>query len=168
MELMTIRDFAEDQHVSYEAIRRQLSTYREELREHIIKKGRTQFLDEYAIEFLKGKRREHPVIVVKEDYREEIASLQEEIGNLQGENESLKKQVMLLQQKLIELEHEKNELLEHKIRSELLLELHDKNQKQLQEVQNNLQETKQELTEAKQELNSYSRTWFGLYRKNTK
>ena len=47
MEVMTTRQFAESQQVTYEAIRKQLIRYREELEGHIIQKGRTKYLDEY-------------------------------------------------------------------------------------------------------------------------
>ena len=57
MELVSIKEFAESQMVSYEAVRRQTHTYAEQLKGHIIKKGRTQYLDNYAVEFLSEKRK---------------------------------------------------------------------------------------------------------------
>ena len=59
MKVMTIKEFAEDQKVSYEAIRKQLVRYQKELKDHISVTGRTQYLDEWAVDFLKKRRREH-------------------------------------------------------------------------------------------------------------
>ena len=43
--MISIRDYAKKNNVSYEAIRKQVKRYENELRGHIIKKSRTQFLD---------------------------------------------------------------------------------------------------------------------------
>lgn len=172
MEMLTIREFAKEQHVSYEAIRKQISVYHEELKGHIVKKGRVQYLDEYAIEFLRTKRKENPVIVEVQDNREEME-------RLQAENEKLSTQILILQQQLIEAEKEKNSMIEYRIRNEYLLEAHNKDLEELKEIRGQLKETDQELIEVKgkvieaeiklqsaeKELNSYQKSWFGFYRK---
>ena len=63
MELVTIKQFADSQGISYEAVRKQLHKYSEELSGHVIRKGRTQYLDEKAVEFLKERRRESPIVL---------------------------------------------------------------------------------------------------------
>lgn len=177
--MKTIREFAEEQHVSYEAIRKQLSVYSMDLKGHIVKKGRVQYLDEFAIEFLRKKRRDNPVIVEVQDNREEMEQLK-------ADNEKLKNQIMLLQQQLIEAEKERNSMIEYKIRNEYLLESHNRDQAELKEIRGQLKTTDQALTEskiqlerigqeltytmgelqeAKNELDSFSLSWFGFYRK---
>ena len=44
--MITIRDYAKENNVSYEAIRKQIKRYEDELNGHIIKQNRTQFLDD--------------------------------------------------------------------------------------------------------------------------
>lgn len=54
--MISIKDYAQSCGVSYEAIRKKLTQYREELDGHIMKQGRTQYLDDYAVEFLDKHR----------------------------------------------------------------------------------------------------------------
>ena len=77
MELTTIKQYAESQKVSYEAVRKQIIGYGEELKGHIIRKGRTQYLDEWAVEFLTKRRRENPVILLSQDKDEELEALKQ-------------------------------------------------------------------------------------------
>lgn len=44
--MVSIRDYAKMNNVSYEAIRQQVKRYEDELNGHIIKQNRTQFLDD--------------------------------------------------------------------------------------------------------------------------
>ena len=56
--MITIRDYAKENNVSYEAIRKQIKRYEDELNGHIIKQNRTQFLDDIAVAILDQHRRE--------------------------------------------------------------------------------------------------------------
>lgn len=77
--MVSIRDYAKQKSVSYEAVRKQVQKYKEgELKEHIIKQNKTQYLDDYAVEFLDNKRKENPIIVVQMDKDEELERLSEE------------------------------------------------------------------------------------------
>ena len=161
MELKTIRQFAEEQQVSYESIRRQLKVYRKDLESHIIKKGRTQFLDETAVEFLRTKRRENPVIVVKQDYREEIQDLKSQI-------DTMRDTIISLQDSLIELQKDNLELIGYREQNKLLLE--DKKQLQEEREKNGVlvgqvSEIQKQLQDAMEENSRFKKTWFGLYRK---
>lgn len=95
MELVTIKQFADSQGISYEAVRKQLQKYSEELSGHVIRKDRTRYLDEKAVEFLKERRRESPIVLQTIDQGEEI-------GRLQDQVESLKAQLVTAQNKLLE------------------------------------------------------------------
>jgi hypothetical protein len=108
----TIKDFAERKNVSYEAIRKQVKRYSGELKGHVIKKGRLQYLDEVAIEFLESKRNESQV-VIKEFSRSE------EIQRLQQDKELLLVKVAELQDLLLREKDQVKQLQQDKI---LLLE----------------------------------------------
>ncbi len=110
----TIKEYAERKNVTYEAIRKQVTRYSKELKGHIIKKGRLQYLDEEAIQFLDAKRTES-LIVVKE------VTKNEEIQRLQADKEMLLVKVAELQELLLkekdqvkQLQQDKIELLEEK------------------------------------------------------
>ena len=76
--MLTIKQIAEQQNVSYEAIRKQVIRYELELQDHILKKGRTQYFDEYAVEFLNSKRKENPVVIIQTDKDDTIRALENE------------------------------------------------------------------------------------------
>ena len=76
--MISIREYAKSKNVSYEAIRKQINRYKNELEGHISKVGRTQFLDDEAISFLDGKRAENPIIIMEADKDEELAMLRDE------------------------------------------------------------------------------------------
>lgn len=111
LQLISIKDYSKKKNITYEAARKQVKKYKDnELKGHIIKQGRTQFLDEFAVEFLNNRRRESPVIVVQMDKDEEIERLENEnkallvkIATLQEELLQEKDQVKLLQEEKIKL-----------------------------------------------------------------
>ena len=63
--MVTIKEYAKNKGVSYEAVRKQLNRYSGELKGHITKVGRTQYLDDDAVQFLDSKRAENPIIVME-------------------------------------------------------------------------------------------------------
>ena len=151
MELTTIRQFAEEQGVSYEAIRRQLVRYTEELNGHVVRQNRTQFLDNYAVEFLRNKRREKPVVVVNPDLNEEIEELR---AKLFASHSALLEE----KDKIIHLQEELQTAIEAKAKYELLLEKHSDQEKQMEELRN-------QRDAAVAEAASYRKSIFGFYRK---
>lgn len=80
--MITIRDYAKENNVSYEAIRKQIKRYEDELNGHIIKQNRTQFLDDIAVAILDQHRRENPVIIVNQDTDFRLKQLKDENKNL--------------------------------------------------------------------------------------
>lgn len=80
--MITIREYARKNNVSYEAIRKQIKRYESELKEHIIKQNRTQFLDEVAVEILDRHRGESPIVIVNQDTSSKLQLLEEENKNL--------------------------------------------------------------------------------------
>lgn len=112
--MVSMREYAAQKGVSYEAVRKQVSRYKKELEGHITKVSRTQYLDDEAVAFLDGKRQENPVILLQVDKDEEIQRLHDE-------NKALLLKVAELQDALLkekdtvkELQTEKIVLLEAK------------------------------------------------------
>lgn len=82
MALISLKDYAKKNNVSYEAVRQQVVRYADELCDHIVKDGRQQFLDDKAVAFLDEKRKKNPVVIEKMDRDEEIENLRREKENL--------------------------------------------------------------------------------------
>lgn len=129
MELKTIKEYAESQKVTYEAVRKQIVNYEEELSGHIVRKGRTQYLDEWAVSFLTARRRENPVIFINQTKDSEIEELKQQIETLRtqlltAQNELLKSQDERLraQDRIIALQDEARKTFEERARYTALFE----------------------------------------------
>ena len=142
--MITIREYARKNNVSYEAIRKQIKRYESELKEHIIKQNRTQFLDEVAVEILDRHRGESPIVIVNQDTSSKLQLLEEENKNLlvkvaaQADkisqlSEELKNKTEKMTSLLLE-DKEKTLLLEQKKNQEEELE---RLKKELEEERNN-------------------------------
>ena len=172
MEVISIKDFAEAQGVSYEAIRRQVARYTEELEGHITTKGRSKYLDEYAVEFLSQRRKEKPVILLQQNINAELEETKREL-------EAMKTLLLDAQQKIIYLQEENTKQLEAKTKYEALLEDTQRKDIKLQETEKELsevkislseargklEETEEKLSSAEAEAQSFQKSIFGLYKK---
>ena len=78
MKVISLKDYAAEKNISYEAVRQQVVRYKNELGSHVIKDGRQQFLDEEAVAFLDSKRQKNPVAIIQQSKDEAIASLRDE------------------------------------------------------------------------------------------
>lgn len=96
MNIITLKDYAKQNKVSYEAVRKQVARYANELGDHIIKDGRQQFLDEEAVTFLDSKRQKNPVVIIQQDKDEQIEALKLRIEQLLLDKESLSDKVAAL------------------------------------------------------------------------
>ena len=76
--MITIKDYAKRNNVTYEAVRKQLARYQSDLEGHITKVNRTQYLDDEAVAFLDTKRLESPIILFEQGKDEEIEKLKQE------------------------------------------------------------------------------------------
>ena len=128
--MISIREYAKSKNVSYEAIRKQINRYKNELEGHISKVGRTQFLDDEAISFLDGKRAENPIIIMEAEKDEELAMLRDEnkklLLKLTEVQEALlkaKDQSLLAEQQKLLLEDKEKQI---KTKDEELKELQEK------------------------------------------
>jgi Cft2 family RNA processing exonuclease len=122
--MVSIRDYAKMNNVSYEAIRQQVKRYEDELNGHIIKQNRTQFLDDVAVDILDQHRKENPVVIINKDTDSRLKQLEDENKNLlikvaqQADkisqlNEDLKNKIEQMTSLMLE-NKEKTSLLEQK------------------------------------------------------
>ena len=79
--MISIKDYAKETGVSYEAVRQRIKRYEADLDGHIHRQGRVQFLDDVAVAFLNEHRLQNPTVVYDraagEEFRELKAELQE-------------------------------------------------------------------------------------------
>lgn len=109
--MISMKDYALKHNISYEAVRKQVKRYQNELQSHIHKVERTNYLDEEAEAFLDDKREKNPIVVIEDDRKNEIQRLHDEnktlllkITELQSllidEKENVKQlQIALIQEK---------------------------------------------------------------------
>lgn len=109
--MTSFKDYASSKHITYEAVRKQAKRYQEDLKGHIIKKGRKQYLDDFAVDFLNDKRNLNPIIV--EQYEKEEIRIK-----LEEENKALQDQVMRLNEIQICLFRRITELNDELLRGE--------------------------------------------------
>lgn len=123
--MITIKDYAKQKGVSYEAIRKQIKRYEDELEGHLVKQNRFLMLDDEAVRFLDSKRSENPVIVYEQNKDEELEKLRHENKVLLIQMNTVQDQLGKVQQKLIAemnttklLTSEKVQYLEYKAQAE--------------------------------------------------
>ena len=92
--MITLKEYAKKHGISYEAVRKQVNRYREDLGEHLYKVERTQYIDEDGEAFLDQKRASNPVVVIEHDKDEQIEELKKQ-------NEALRAKVVQLQDIII-------------------------------------------------------------------
>ena len=98
MNVISLKDYAKQHNISYEAVRQQVVRYAKEMEGHIIRDGRQQFLDDDAVAFLNEKRKKNPVVFYQSAKDEEIERLKQQKGNLLLELASVQKQLIQTQE----------------------------------------------------------------------
>ena len=82
--MISIAEYAKTRNISYEAARKQVVRYEEDLADHVTKQGRKQYLDDEAVRILDQHREPRPIII--EDRNSELEQVLQE-------NAQLKKQL---------------------------------------------------------------------------
>ena len=113
MNVISLKGYAKNNNISYEAVRQQVVRYASELEGHIIKDGRQQFLDEEAVTFLDEKRKKNPVIIYQ-------ASKDEEIERLEEENKALLIKLAQVQEQLLGAQSQVAQLKDASVKVALL------------------------------------------------
>ena len=165
MELVTIKQYAESQNVSYEAVRKQIVSYGEDLKDHIIRRNRTQYLDDWAVEFLTKRRRENPVIILNQDKDETIEAMKEQIESLKVQLMTAQNELLKEKERVINLQDESKKLIEDRGKYLLLLEDSKAKDERLKEAEDQISEIRKERDEAQTEARSFRKSIFGFYRK---
>ena len=106
---MTLQEYASKHCISYEAIRRQVAQYRPSLITHILKKGKTQYLDDYAIAFLEKHRRPQSQPEDSNQIRAQIDRLRQDVSESKAASHDFEK-ISALEQELGALRNEKKRL----------------------------------------------------------
>ncbi len=142
--MVSFQEYADSHHISYEAVRQSIKRHKEELKGHISKQGRKQYLDDIAVSILDKYRNKGNVSVFDP----------EEQKNSNETIDALKNQIIYLQHQIIELQSEAKLGIEAKTK--------------LQMIEGDLESLKAENSHLKTENQSYQKTIFGLYRKVSK
>lgn len=139
MNVITLRDYAKQNNISYEAVRKQVVRYADELGNHIIKDGRQQFLDEEAVAFLDAKRQKNPVAIIQMDKDEQIEALR-------NEKEALLIKLASVQDELLQEKNKVQALIDKQKDQIALLEADNEAQRvKTAEAEKTIQETRIEL-----------------------
>lgn len=142
MNVITLRDYAKQNNISYEAVRKQVVRYQDELAGHLIKDGRQQFLDEEAVAFLDERRQKNPVAVIQ-------IEKDEKIDQLERENKILLRQIATVQDALLKEKDKTDTLLADKAAQVARLEADNEAARvKVAEAEENAQKARQELVEA--------------------
>lgn len=141
MNVVTLRDYAKQNNISYEAVRKQVVRYKDELEGHLIRDGRQQFLDEDAVAFLDAKRLKNPVAIIQMDKDETIEELKAQL-------DVAKNKIIDLQEQFGKLKDEKHVLELENAKIALLEAENGKKDKILEETKESLENVSDELTEA--------------------
>ena len=96
---MTFQEFANLEGITYEAVRRRVLKFQDELTEHIIQQGNVKYLDEYAVNFLQENSRKS-----SSPELQPLIAAQRELAVLQYENERLKQEQERLKQENAKLQ----------------------------------------------------------------
>lgn len=149
--MMTLKQFADSEGISYEAARKLVTRHAEQLTGHVHTVGKARTLDDTAVEFLRQHRRQHPAVIVDVQRTEENDQLREQV-------ETLKTQLLIAQQQIIDAEREKQKLIADAARLGGLIEAHT----------GELEQLRSERDQARQETAAYTPWIFGLYRRKKK
>lgn len=107
--MITIKDYAKETGVTYEAVRQRIKRYQEDLNGHIHRQGRTQYLDDVAVAFLNEHRLQEPTVLYDKGAGDAFRELQQEREDLRAENKELLQELRGVYKELRELEQFKLE-----------------------------------------------------------
>lgn len=77
-----IKDYAKERNISHQAVYKLIENHESELKDCIVKQGRTRYLMPEAEEILDNYRNKSPIVIDKQERNEEIERLKEENKNL--------------------------------------------------------------------------------------
>lgn len=132
--MVTLREYANMHHISYEAVRSQVARYKEDLEGHLTIQNRVTLLDDWAVDFLNQRRQVNPVAAYNADRTAQIDELKTQIEFLKSKILNLQEQRGEAMQKVMELQEQANRFLEEKIKYKLVLEDYEAQKEQLSDA----------------------------------
>lgn len=151
--MVSIKDYARDCGVSYEAVRKQIKRFEEELRGHIHQQGRVQLLDDVAVAFLNEHRAPQPVVIYDQGTNPRMEELEAENRELEKENADLWRRLDAAKDKIIELQPAQAKLQAAEDARHLLEESRDSYKAVAEQREAEVSAARQEAAEAKAEVN---------------
>lgn len=146
MNVISLKDYAKQNNITYEAVRQQVVRYKDDLAEHIIRDGRQQFLDEEAVAFLDSKRQKNPVAIIQQDKDEQIEALR-------NDKEALLIKLASVQDELLQEKNKVQDLIDEQKGQIALLEADNEAQRvKVAEAEKNAQKLSDELSEARKQF----------------
>ena len=165
MEFITLRQFAEEHNITYEAVRKQVARYQDDLGGHIVKDGQTQYLDTEAVKFLEERRKKNPVILVNMNQEEEIQRLREQLSATKDALIAVQEQLTKSKDELLREKDKVIALQDNAVKYNALLEDHQKKEAELQEAKAESESLRKERDEAQEAAQAFRKSIFGFYRK---
>ena len=154
---VTLKDYAKELGVTYEAVRKQMKRYSAELEGHIHQQGRTQYLDDEAVAFLDQHHAPKPIAIYEAGQDREMREMAATIEQLRSEKEDLCDRLARMGEKISELAEWKAEkalALADATQTKILLEAAtadaDKLRSELQEAQRRAAELDRDNRELKE------------------
>lgn len=77
-----VKDYAKERNISHQAVYKLIDNHEAELKDYIVKQGRTRFLMPEAEKILDNYRNKSAIVIDKQERNEEIERLKEENKNL--------------------------------------------------------------------------------------
>lgn len=115
---MKIKEFAQMQGVTPQAVYKLLKTHEQALEGHVLKAKKSTDLDEYAVSFLKGRMVEKNTVVTNRGYLDEIDKLKTELKAAQDELIAKNSMLLAAQNQVLKLTADRDEEV-RKIQKEL-------------------------------------------------
>lgn len=147
--MITVKEFAKKQHRTVQAVYQSIDRYKDQLKDHIQKIGRTSYLDDEAVAFLESKREQNPVVIYQQDKDEELETLRKNADVMKAEIAELLKEAS-------KSKDEYTALLEEKHRLELLPAETEKKlalaEKDLEHANEKIEEKDKKIAEQKGEI----------------
>lgn len=112
--MKTIKECANIENVTYEAIRKQIQRYKAELAGHIFIENRTKYLDRYAQQFLHEKRTKSTIIIQQTNKDNELEQLKNENKALLIEMNKVRYEntELLKEKNILSIQNEKMRIIE--------------------------------------------------------
>lgn len=151
LNMKLVKDYAKERNISHQAVYKLIDNHEAELKDYIVKQGRTRFLMPEAEKILDNYRNKSPIVIDKQERNEEIERLKEE-------NKNLLLKIAAQADKIAELSEWKSE-------HALLIAEANSNAKMLEYKSTQLDEVKADRDELKRELEVLkNKKWYQFWK----